>query len=88
MVAMKCGEGVVQEAARGIMMNGVYKRLILVLVSLSFVAPVFADSRQRPRKEPEVIKEKEKPKPDSRDQGNDRKPKEDQKKKGDDRKKP
>jgi hypothetical protein len=71
------------------MMSGLQKKLILVLVGLSFAftPAAFADSWQRPRKEPEVIKEKEKPKPDNKDQGNDRK-KEDQKKKEGNRKKP
>lgn len=69
-------------------MNGLHKRLILVLIGLSLFSPAaLADSWQRPRKEPEVIKEKEKPKPDNKNQGNDRK-KDDQKKKEDNRKKP
>lgn len=63
-------------------MSGLRMRLILVLLGLSIVSTptVLADSWQRPRKEPEVVKEKEKPRPDNKDQGNNRK-KDDQKKK-------
>jgi len=43
---------------------------------------------QRPRKDPEVVKEKDKPKQDNKDQGNDRKPKDEPTKRDDNRKKP
>ncbi len=71
-------------------MTGIRKLAILVLfISIWAAVPGqgFGETGQQPRKEPEVIKEKDKPKQGGKDQGNERRPKEEPKKK-DEKKKP
>lgn len=70
-------------------MSGVRKLLVFfLLTSFIAVAPAqgFGDSWQQPRKQPEVIREKEKQKQDGKGQGNDRRKEEPKKK--DEKKKP
>ena len=71
-------------------MSGLRKSLVLLLLGLivGMTPTVGAADWQRPRKDPEVVKEKDKPKQDNKDQGNDRKPKDEPKKRDDNRKKP